>query len=344
MITKVFAYQRIANELRSEILQSDRRIFSESMLIQRFGVSSVTARRALNELEDAGLVVRKVGKGSVVRRPADKAIKEFGAVFFDMFSARDAFVADIMQGLDAAAKTGAAHLHAYTTRERGIAASLESSLHHLVVKRRIDGLFLLSPLPPDDVRFLAASHIPCVTLANRYPGLPVPAVTLDFTEAMLTVGRRFVAQGRRRIGLVTLPDAPPDIERSRTFLLRAYRAMIERLGLPFDPDLVRREALSDSGGRDGLQALWELPPDRRPQGIVIGSVAQSPGAAAWLREHPEWTPAAVYMAERPGLFLDYLSVACYELGRLAHDVLQRAVAAPATPPPSVAWPATLCSP
>lgn len=53
---------------RGEIKPGDR-ILSEAELVQRFGVSRMTANRALRELQDAGIVKRLPGVGSFVAEP-----------------------------------------------------------------------------------------------------------------------------------------------------------------------------------------------------------------------------------------------------------------------------------
>jgi len=338
---RIPAYQRIKNTLRTAILDGNQATLSESLIIRRFAVSSATAGRVLNELEDEGLVERKVGKGSVVNRPADKAIKEFGAVFFDIYTAQDLFVSDIVRAIEEKAKDVHFHLHLYTTRARRIANSPDSSLHHLIVQRRIDGLFLLSPLPVEDVRFLLDSRIPCVALANRYPGLPIPSVTSDFAPAVLVAGRRLLAMGHRRIGLVTGPAQTSDIERGRDFMMTAYRSLLEHLHLPNDSALLQKTDLSEPGGRQAMAAWHQLPAGQRPQAVFVTGVKQSAGVSAYLKEHSDWQPLIVAMADRHGDFAVYLFSSSDALGRAAYDLMQAYLQSPSVLPPSIQAPAEL---
>ena len=67
-------YQRIASELRSQIndgaLAPSDVLPSEAVIVDRYRVSRGTARQALAELENAGLVETRPGKGRFVsRRP-----------------------------------------------------------------------------------------------------------------------------------------------------------------------------------------------------------------------------------------------------------------------------------
>jgi len=70
---RVPAYRRILDELRSRIekgeLKPGDRIESERVLAARCGVSLMTARHAINELEREGLVNRRIGAGTFVAAP-----------------------------------------------------------------------------------------------------------------------------------------------------------------------------------------------------------------------------------------------------------------------------------
>jgi GntR family histidine utilization transcriptional repressor len=67
------AYLRIIEALRAEIasgrLKPGDRIPSENELVAAFGVSRMTANRAVRELAQAGLVTRAAGSGSFVAEP-----------------------------------------------------------------------------------------------------------------------------------------------------------------------------------------------------------------------------------------------------------------------------------
>jgi len=69
--TPLFA--QVRDELRGLILRGELaagvRLPSESELIDRFGVSRITVRQALGELQSAGLIATVNGKGSFVTRP-----------------------------------------------------------------------------------------------------------------------------------------------------------------------------------------------------------------------------------------------------------------------------------
>jgi transcriptional regulator, GntR family len=61
-------YEEIARFLRAEIASASpgTRLPSESELCERFGVSRMTARAALQILDNEGLIVRRRGQGTFV--------------------------------------------------------------------------------------------------------------------------------------------------------------------------------------------------------------------------------------------------------------------------------------
>lgn len=65
----------IRNRIYAGNLAAGDRVPGEQDLCDEFGVSRITAKRALNELADAGLVIRERGRGTrVIQRPAVPAV------------------------------------------------------------------------------------------------------------------------------------------------------------------------------------------------------------------------------------------------------------------------------
>lgn len=65
----------VRNRIYAGDLLTGDRVPGEQDLTEEFGVSRITAKRALNELADAGLVIRERGRGTrVIKRPASPAV------------------------------------------------------------------------------------------------------------------------------------------------------------------------------------------------------------------------------------------------------------------------------
>ena len=60
--------------IRDGVYAADQQVPGEMELAAQYGVSRITTKRALNELERAGLVTRERGRGTRVRRSAVEAV------------------------------------------------------------------------------------------------------------------------------------------------------------------------------------------------------------------------------------------------------------------------------
>ncbi|MBS0367684.1 MAG: GntR family transcriptional regulator [Proteobacteria bacterium] len=73
-------YEQVRESVRGDILngtlQHHARIPSEKELMTLFGVSRITVRQALGDLERDGMIFRIPGKGSYVAKPEEKATQE----------------------------------------------------------------------------------------------------------------------------------------------------------------------------------------------------------------------------------------------------------------------------
>ena len=91
----VAMYRQLSAQLRRAILRGDYkvddRLPTEPQLIDRYGVSRITARLALDALVREGLVVRQQGKGTFVRAPV---------VRHDLLDLRGIYDGLVAQGLE----------------------------------------------------------------------------------------------------------------------------------------------------------------------------------------------------------------------------------------------------
>jgi len=85
-MTKQPKHQAIYRELLADILagkhDAARRMPSETQLVERFGVSRPTVVRALMELKSQGILERKAGSGTYLRKEGkiDSSVKQVGMI------------------------------------------------------------------------------------------------------------------------------------------------------------------------------------------------------------------------------------------------------------------------
>jgi len=295
---------------------------SESKVIHRFGVSNATARRVLNEIQEEGLLRRIVGKGSVVVNQSERVIKEFGIVFFDIFNRKEPFVGKIGEGIEEMAREQGNHIHFYTTRQREIAKDRHTSLYYLVTRRKINGFFVLSPLPAADIEFFLKEGMSFVVLENDYPGLEVATVMPDFERALLTACERLVKMGQTRIGLVTGAKNKDGILTSnRDFLLAAYRKSLAKYHLPYDERLVVESGYTEEDGHRAIKKLSAEAPGCRPETVITSPFSAYRGVKEFLADKPDWQPLVIPFADHEIDEQCYFLISYKEMGREAFRVL-----------------------
>lgn len=342
---RIPAHLQIRTTLKEEILDGKHVELSESLVIHRFRVSSATARRVLNDLALEGLLSRQVGRGSIVRQPQDRDFREYGVVFFDVFDPHDLFIAEIVQGIEERARPKKHHLHLFTTRGRQLDGNGMSSLPYLVTSRKINGIFVLSPLDADAIRFFLDERLPCVCVGNHYPGLRAPSVLFDSRQAMLDVCRRLSQDGARRIAAIVRCNPQPDVERTCDFIARAYYEYYAECKIR--PEVAWWQALADEPGAalSAMRALSNLPAAQRPQALVVHGLNLSAGVAEFLAHSRDWQPVQVHFTDRREHYPNLITAPYREEGRAAFDLMedmlvrprQRTAAAPVLLPMDIHW-------
>ncbi|MEO5807443.1 substrate-binding domain-containing protein [Devosia sp.] len=139
-----------------------------------------------------------------------------------------------------------------------------SYVQRIVGRRLVDAMILTSTQRHDErLDFLSRSKIPFISLGRSGAGDSHPWIDLDF-EGVANLGvDRLVAQSHSRIA-VAVP--PSDINLGFVFL-EAYKAALQRHGIPFDPDLVIHAKSSEQGGYLAADQLLRMP--NRPTALML---------------------------------------------------------------------------
>lgn len=211
-----------------------RSFITEREVCRRFGVSRITAVRALNELVQSGVLVRQQGRGTFVaegpgpeRPPQGPGGRMIACLFHEIHGQH---VMEILQGIQevcAGAETNVL-LFDSTYRAEQEAANLrkarEAGASGIIVYA-VDGFANAS--------VLAAPGPPLVMIDRYYPALLGDAVLPDSFGAAQQVTTRLIEAGHRRIAVVWGEIACTSV----TDGFAGYqRAMIEH-GLEVEPEL-----------------------------------------------------------------------------------------------------------
>jgi DNA-binding LacI/PurR family transcriptional regulator len=228
-------YQQIVLDLRKSITLGEykegARLPSEADLVARFQTSRITVQRALKELQHQGLIERRAGSGTFVRR-AERAEQHVFGLLIPGLGETEIFE-PMCQGMARAGRAGGHALlwgdttHAPTGLDSDKEAQTKA-LCEYYISRDVTGIFF-APLEltasKDDVNqwvvdALEKARIPVVLLDRniyRYPRRsPFDLIGIDNRWAGFVVTEHLLRHGCRRLMFIAKPCSAPTVE------IRAY--------------------------------------------------------------------------------------------------------------------------
>ncbi len=316
------AYQIIKEKIKEDIFSSKLIGLSESQIIHKFGVSNTTARKVLNDLEEEGLIERKVGKGSSVILNKEKEIKEVGAIFFDIYDPREPYISGVLEGIEEKSKSKNYNLHIFTTRHNSISKNKNFSIYHIITKRKIDGFFILSPIPSYDIELLLNEKIPFVSVSNDYYEYNIPTVLFDSREIIKKIGKDLLEMNYRKIGIITGPKGERGITRGSDYFLTGYKEFLQENNLSYNKEFFLPAEYSEEEGYKKTEKLYSLG-NEKPDAIIVTSYIFSKGVLKFIQEKNDWEPFIVLFSEKEIDSPYYIYVSCKRLGEAAFDLLEK---------------------
>lgn len=237
-------YDTLRREIQAGKYGPGQKLPSEAALVQRFGVSRITAGRAVRDLQSQGLVERRAGSGTYVASSAPEhgpAGLSFGLLIPNLGDTE--IFEPICRGM---ASSGQAQGHALLWGNAVEEAALEEKALQLCrqyIARGVDGVFFapveLTPraqaVNQQILGELDAARIPVVLLDRGvlpYPEAPAQdLVGIDNRRAGYIVTQHLAKQGCRRIAFAAYGHTASTVDariagyREAAF---AYGAAVER--------------------------------------------------------------------------------------------------------------------
>lgn len=254
-------YQRVKSELRETIARgdyvSDEPFISEREVRERFGVSTTTAVRALNELVAEGVLIRRRGAGTFVAEraapvPGEPAgegpLVAYVGHLFGAHSSR------LLSGVASAAGELGYRMSMIDTK--GSVQEQEQALR-TALAQGADGVLLC---PVDDRARSAAladlrRHDVQMVMVDRYrPDLPTDAVVADNFAIGYRLTEHLITAGHRRIAMLW---GETDCTSVRDRLVGHQRALLDH-GLPVPAELSALTSYQDLPDEQRLAALQRL--------------------------------------------------------------------------------------
>ncbi len=244
-------YQRIIESLRSGILsgqyRNGARMPSEAELVRRFGVSRMTAVKAMQQLQQEGLLVRRTGSGTFAAGGLHSQNPAFGLIIPDLGETE--IFEPICKGM---ARSPDAQGHSLSWgHARAGSASKEDEAEHLCrqyIDQRVAGVFF-APLEfsgrRDQVnhrilKALSAAHIPVVLLDRRAQAYQerhaFDLVGLDNRRAGFVMAEHLIRQGARHIAFLADANSAETVDDR----ISGYREALYLHGLGMESEFVIR--------------------------------------------------------------------------------------------------------
>ena len=259
-------YRQLKGILQRQIdsgeLQPGDMLPSLRQLCRQYEVSSITVRRALQELISEGRLQSQQGIGTFVTARNHQprlALLIFGFHDREWRHNPETFGRIVGGAATVAWERGALLSVTRVDPERDTAGFLAS----IIDERFFDGLLIRirTDICEADLQPLLSAGLPYVVIKRYIPGRPLNCVVNDDVQAAYQATAHLLAHGYRRVAFICPLNAITGRER-----LQGYRQALDDRGLPYEPALV--QATNDwpeEHGYAALQALYALP--RPPEAV-----------------------------------------------------------------------------
>ncbi|HML46730.1 MAG TPA: GntR family transcriptional regulator [Clostridia bacterium] len=271
-----FIHEDLSRKIRAGDYGDGEKLPYERELCQDYGVERITVRHALNLLEEDGLIVKRPGVGSFVRREAAAPERQSKVILFAMHKNQNdirhnvnAFNAMLFFLMEQACRE-CGHTLLYTsvqdTDER--ISALEGS--------GAAGILLISHHKEALLANIFSTNVPVVCINHLDPR--TLSILPDNAGGVQAAVARLAEWGHRRIGFIA--GTPMMVNAAER--LDDFRHALWKNGLECDPDLFAPGDWTYDGGREAMRRLMGA--ERRPTAVFAASDMMAIGAIEAVRQ------------------------------------------------------------
>ncbi|GIP35386.1 substrate-binding domain-containing protein [Paenibacillus sp. J2TS4] len=312
-------YNYILQEIRTKRLNSGDRVPSEKEMADQFNVSRITSKKALEKLNQEGVIKRIRGKGSfvsdllpdwVIHNQAAEAIKappsteeDWRMIGFITPNFSDEYGATLLRTIEKKCREQKCHL--LITRTTGSREEEQRAIR-LLVNLGVDGLIVI-PIHGEhyntELLRLVLDGFP-VVLADRYwKGIPVCAVYTDNKRAAQELTAYLINKGHERIAFLSPPEKNTSALEER---LQGYTMAITRQGLKFNPDYCLTSLTSTLPSN-----LYENDSNKDNE-LLTKFIARNPDVKAFVTAEFSIASYLMQVLHSLGKPLDQYEVVCFD--------------------------------
>ncbi|MCR4884363.1 MAG: substrate-binding domain-containing protein [Clostridiales bacterium] len=229
-------YRDLLRQIREGVYADGKKLPTESELMQRYSVARITARNAMQKLEDEGYIERFPRRGSFVRKnlPAENERTNPPVVILIMGTYAHNFGYEVMSGmLEKCAEYGY-HL---IVKESGNSQKKEEQIFRELEQIEYAGL-LVQPATGETYNPWLVSAVyagkPLVLFDRMLPGIRAPYVGTNNAGLSEQAVAKLLEKGHEQIALITLTGEQTSSIRER---IQGFVSACSRFGVPIHKDL-----------------------------------------------------------------------------------------------------------
>ena len=228
----------------------------ERVLAEKFGYSRSTIVKVLNELESEGVVERKIGSGTFIRKDTFSGVPCFAVVMRRTYYRSDEHFRKLIESLSVCAREQGVNIRIFDNwLESFTEDAAENKLLQEIRSRSIQGVLIISRLPLS-VTSCLSRLLPTVAINYIFgDGSEVHCVSCDYFRTGFLAGKYLLEKGHKKIAFVTDDLNHPE---SRVEF-SGFQAVLETAGISLsEGDILETrhnaESIIDRSGKFFYQA------------------------------------------------------------------------------------------
>jgi len=333
-------YQKLREVLADGTYMEGNKFPSESELVETFGASRPTVRRALAQLESEGLIQRRMGSGTVVTPQKTHKLLVFGLLIPELGMTE--IFEPICQGISRA-QVGGQHdlLWGPTFSNAGTEEAQAQQLCRYYIDRKVSGVFF-APM-----EYFAGGEERNLAIMNALDEAQIPVVLLDRDVVQFPARSKYDVVGidNTRAGYMLAEQLLLSGSRRVAFLSRSYSAHTVEARIRGYAEALRThlgkeaQTLVKWGDPNDVAAVREFLDREKPDAIICANDYTAAQLLTTLNELGVQVPSQIRVAgiddvkyarllQTP---LTTIRQPCQELGATALLAMLQRIANPASP-------------
>lgn len=327
-------YLKLKNNLKELIENQNLTVLPGTKDLEKsYGVSRITARRAIAELAKEGIVSSAQGRKVMVTKHMYSEVKELGFVI----SQPSPWCESIFSYFVNESLKNNYNLNMFIC---SISKSIASNniFSYLLESNKLSGLLMMNRLSDKDLQWLQKKQLPLLTYNYKYINNDIPAVMFDYEPAISQMLSHYLDQNIKRFAFICFheEEGDPAYGEGHGFI-NAYKKFIKTHKLhDYDiPGILKHDTDRASLTYKAMCHLHSLPEAQRPQIIATCFYTEYSAAKLYFKKVNNWKPLLVPCREisnkQPYFYCSYKEMAkisfnifaskLKESGELKEDIL-----------------------